>query len=117
MEASTLLGVLCRELPQLRAVADGTGDRVELERVLKAARRGKPIVDRLRQLGLLEVLTEWESRSGDEAGVVGVPGVGGGHVPRGAYRCPTQTCLRVERPGPGDDRPLCALHETVLRFG
>jgi hypothetical protein len=117
MEASTLLGVLCRELPRLRAVADDTGDRAALERVLKAARRGKPILDRLRELGLLQVLTEWETRAGSEPGVVGVPGVGGGHVPRGSYRCPTGTCRRVERPGPGDDLPVCALHGTPLRFG
>jgi hypothetical protein len=117
MEASTLLGVLCRELPRLRAVADDTGDRAALERVLKAARRGKPILDRLRELGLLQVLTDWDTRAGNEGGVVGVPGVGDGHVPRGSYRCPTGTCRRVERPGPGDDLPVCTLHGTSLRFG
>lgn len=117
MEDSTVLAVLCRELPALRAVADDTGDRAALERVLKAARRGKPILERLRQLGLLEVLTDWDTRSGGYTEVVDVPGTGGGHVPRGSYRCPTATCPRVERPRPGDDRPVCALHETTLRFG
>lgn len=117
MEASALLGVLCRELPRLRAVADDTGDRAALERVLRAARRGKPVVDRLRELGLLPVLTEWESRSGGDPGVVDLPGAGGGHVPSGAFRCPTGTCERVERPGPGEDRPVCALRDTALRFG
>lgn len=112
-----LLGVLCRELPRLRTVADDTGDRAALERLLKAARRGKPITDRLRKLGLLQVLMDWETRTGNEPGVVGVPGVGGGHVPHGSYRCPTGTCRRVERPGPGEDLPVCALHGTPLRFG
>ena len=117
MDASTLLEVLCRELPRLRAVADDTGDRAALERVLKAARRGKPFLERLRELGLLQVLTTWETRAGSERGVVDVPGVGSGHVPLGSYRCPTGTCHRMERPGPGDDRPVCALHGTPLRFG
>lgn len=117
MEASTLLGLLCRELPELRAVADDTGDRAALERVLKAARRGKPILGRLRELGLLQVLTDWETRACTEPGVVELLGVGGGHVPRGSYRCPTGTCRRVERPGPGDDRPVCALHGMPLQFG
>lgn len=117
MEESTLLGVLCRELPRLRAVADDIGHRRALEEVLKAARRGKPVVNQLRKLGLLQVLTDWETRAGTENGMIGLPGAGGGHVARGSHQCPTRTCDRVELPGPGDDRPVCALHGTPLRFG
>ncbi|GAA1393477.1 hypothetical protein ACFQZ4_37860 [Catellatospora coxensis] len=117
MEASTLLSVLCRELPRLRAVADDTGDRAALERVVKAARRGKPVLGQLRELGLLQVLMDWQTRTGTGHGMVGVPGVGSGHVPRGSFQCPTGTCHRAELSRPGDDRPVCALHSTPLRFG
>ncbi|MCD9144945.1 hypothetical protein [Streptomyces albireticuli] len=121
METSELLGVLCRELPGLRAVAEETGDGDGLEEVLAAARRGEPVTDRLRALGLLRLLESSTTRAapagGEQAGLVSLPGGDrAGHVALGRYRCPAGACRRAERPRPGDDLPVCALHARPLRF-
>lgn len=126
METAELLGVLCRELPALRTVAAGTGDSQALEETLAAARRGEPVTDRLRELGLLDLLESWTARTvppealggGAPGGLVDLPGVDqSGHVAHGRYRCPVGTCRRGELPRPGDDLPVCALHDSPLRFG
>ncbi|GAB2732971.1 hypothetical protein [Streptomyces bullii] len=129
METAELLGVLCRALPELRTVAEETGDGTALEELLAAARRGEPVIDRLRQLGLLELLDTWAPRRPPAdvrgpasppggGGLVALPGVdGSGHVAHGRYRCPARTCRRAELPRPGDDLPMCALHGRPLRFG
>ncbi|MBG0854163.1 hypothetical protein I2W78_20540 [Streptomyces spinoverrucosus] len=126
METAELLGALCRELPALRAVAADTGDGQALEETLAAARRGEPVTDRLRDLGLLELLGSGTARAvpPDLAGVeppgglVDLPGVDhSGRVAHGRYRCPLGTCRRAELPRPGDDLPVCALHDSPLRFG
>ncbi|GAA3301237.1 hypothetical protein [Streptomyces cinereospinus] len=125
METAELLGALCRELPALREVAEEAGDGPALEETLPAARRGDPVTDRLRELGLLELLESWTARAvppgaGAEpsGGLVDLPGVDhSGRVPRGRYRCPLGTCRRAELPRPGDDLPVCALHDSPLRFG
>lgn len=111
------MSTLCRELPQLRAVADETGDRAALESIVAAVRRGERVIDRVNDLGLLPLLTEWQTRSAEEHPTVLLPGSGPGHVPVGSFRCPAGICARVERPGPGEDRPVCALRDTPLRFG
>lgn len=131
MENAELLSVLCRELPELRAVADETGDGAGLEEALAAARRGEPIDERLRRLGLLRLLEARTERGagqpqmppgtrGDASpgAMVGLPGGDrGGHVAFGRYRCPAGVCRRAEQPGPGEDLPVCALHGKPLRFG
>ncbi|ARZ66003.1 hypothetical protein M1P56_18925 [Streptomyces sp. HU2014] len=122
METSELLGVLCRELPELRAVAEETGDGDGLEEVLAAARRGEPVDERLRALGLLRLLESSTTRAapagGEQAaGLVSLPGDRVGHVALGRYRCPAGACRRAEQPSPGEDLPVCALHARPLRFG
>ncbi|MGG8406666.1 hypothetical protein ACM614_08620, partial [Streptomyces sp. 12297] len=64
MDSAELLSALCRELPRLRAVAEETGDGNDLEEALAAARRGEPVDDRLRALGLLRLLESWTARGG-----------------------------------------------------
>ncbi|GAB2873884.1 hypothetical protein GCM10027074_47070 [Streptomyces deserti] len=128
MDTAELLGALCRELPALRTVAEETGDGPGLEEVLAAARRGEPVTDRLRELGLLGLLESWTARqvpAGPQpppppggGGLVALPGLdGSGRVAYGRYRCPAGTCRRAELPRPGDDLPMCALHGRPLRFG
>lgn len=122
MESAELLGVLCRELPELRAVAEETGDGSGLEEVLAAARRGEPVTDRLRALGLLRLLESSATRAapagGGAAGLVSLPGGDrAGHVALGRYRCPAGACRRAEQPRPGEDLPVCDLHGRPLRFG
>lgn len=121
METAELLSVLCRELPALRKVAEDTGDGRRLEEVLAAARRGEPVIERLRELGLLRLLEPGTMRAvpppSEQSGLVSLPGGdSGGHVAFGMYRCPDGDCRRAERPRPGDDLPFCALHGKPLRF-
>lgn len=116
------LGVLCRNLPELLAVATETGDRHELDEILDAARRGEPVAERLKDLGLSGLLESWTSRAVPDtptpaAGLVSLPGTGGGgHVALGDYRCPARVCPRTERPRPGDGPPQCAVHGMPLTF-
>ncbi|MFE2034944.1 hypothetical protein ACWC0A_06070 [Streptomyces scopuliridis] len=122
MESAELLSVLCRELPELRAVAEETGDGDRLEEALAAARRGEPVAERLRALGLLRLLESWGTtrgvpQEGEPSGLVALPGGDrGGRVALGGYRCPAGACRRAEQPRPGDDLPVCALHGRPLRF-
>ncbi|MBA2807062.1 hypothetical protein E0500_006285 [Streptomyces sp. KM273126] len=124
MEMGELLGALCRELPMLREVARETGDSAGLEEALVAARRGEPVADRLRDLGLLGLLESFSARAAAPgadppgSGLVALPGVDhSGHIAHGRYHCPAATCLRAELPRPGDDLPVCTLHSRPLSFG
>ncbi|MFJ3668115.1 hypothetical protein ACIPSE_16900 [Streptomyces sp. NPDC090106] len=124
MEMPELLGALCRELPGLRSAARDLGEGPAMEELLAAARRGEPVEDRLRALGLLDPLGPDRPGTGRNVpgqsggALVPVHGVdASGHVAPGHYRCPVDICSRVERPRPGDDLPLCALHGRPLRFG
>ncbi|MGW1764134.1 hypothetical protein ACWCQL_08595 [Streptomyces sp. NPDC002073] len=121
MDSAELLSALCRELPRLRAVAEETGDGNDLEEALAAARRGEPVDDRLRALGLLRLLESWTARAvpaaGEQPGLVALPGGDrAGHVALGRYRCPAGSCRRAEQPAPGEDLPVCSLHGRALRF-
>ncbi|WP_405734905.1 hypothetical protein OG885_24130 [Streptomyces sp. NBC_00028] len=124
METAELLGALCRQLPVLRDYARQTGDSVALEEVLAAARRGEPVVEGLRELGLLRVLEPFDARTTPRdagppgGGLVALPGVDhSGRIAHGDYRCPAGSCSRTEQPRPGDDLPVCALHGRPLGFG
>jgi hypothetical protein len=128
VETPELLGALCRELPELRAVAAESGDSAALEETLAAARRGEPVVARLAELGLLRLLEAPMPRQVPQGptvpaspppggGLVPLPGADhSGRVPIGRYRCPTAACHRAELPRPGADLPVCALQGRSLRF-
>ncbi|WP_329337409.1 hypothetical protein OG866_23170 [Streptomyces sp. NBC_00663] len=124
METAELLGELCRQLPVLREYARQTGDSVALEEILAAARRGEPVIEGLRELGLLRVLAmgeRVEPRNASEwsgGAMVALPGADhSGRLAYGDYRCPAGSCSRAEQPRPGDDLPVCALHGRPLSFG
>lgn len=121
MDRPKLLAALCEDYPDLKLVADRTGRSAEFAAIVRAARTGEPIEELLRSAGLLSALQGGASRglpgTPGEGAIVGLAGVApGGHVARGDYRCPTDACLRVARPGAGEDRPVCGLHGRALRF-
>ena len=118
MDRPDLLAALCADLPDLQLVASRTGKAAELAAVVRAARAGEPIEEPLRDAGLLAALEGWASRGlfDTPGAIVALAGASGGHASRGDYRCPADACLRVARPGIGEDRPVCGLHGRALRF-
>jgi hypothetical protein len=125
MDRLELLASLCLELRELKQVAAVNGKAAELESVVAAARRGEPIEDGLRELGLLSILASSTSRgtlaedgqASQYPSMTSIPGgLAGGRVAHGAYRCPERICPRSATPGPGEDLPTCAIHGRSLRF-
>ncbi|HWE91176.1 MAG TPA: hypothetical protein VG317_17080 [Pseudonocardiaceae bacterium] len=110
------LASLCAELPELRVLLRAIpARRALLEQAVQAARRGEPVGDYLRQLGIVR----------DDLGVDEFRGPGtssmpwetdGGHSVDGVYVCPVDVCLRLHERRPGDDLPTCHLHDRPLRF-
>jgi hypothetical protein len=125
MDRLELLASLCLELRELKQVAAVNGKAPELESIVEAARRGEPIEEGLRELGLLSILASSTSRgmfaedgqARQYPSMTSIPGgLAGGRLPHGAYRCPERVCLRSATPAPGDDLPTCAIHGRALRF-
>ena len=127
-DESDELTVLCEQLPVLRRLNRGpvgTRAREVLERVVAAAREGRPVGGYLEALGLAS-----SPAPETAAPETGAPGPSGestrGAGPTlveseplffsGVYVCPRALCRRTERRPPGAGLPECAIFGEALRF-
>jgi hypothetical protein len=110
------LAALCAELPELRVLLRAMpARRALLEQAVRAARRGEPVGDYLRQLGIADGNAVGPAVPRGP-GPSSVPWDTDGHSVDGVYVCPADLCLRLEQRRPGDDLPTCHLHDRPLRF-
>lgn len=115
------LAALCVELPELRAVMRPSPARWELlQQAVEAARRGEPLAEHLRKLGVTSLHDRGGAAEPADDGRKGSSAApwdtGGGHSVDGVYVCPLGVCGRVRVRYPGDPLPVCHLHDRPLRF-
>lgn len=111
-EDASELTWFCDELPDLIEEARQQGWSMELERARQELRTGT------RPAALvLEVVRDRLGIPTRPRGYTSVPGQDPAPPPPGFYTCPSRSCSRLERRGPGSPLPECALLDEPLTFG
>jgi hypothetical protein len=105
------LGLLCAELPALRALAAQHGLGDELDSLVRDVRAGGDVggrrVELLRRLGIPAA----EAR---RRPLLRPPGLGDGRPTAEVYGCPAGCCSRVWVRPPGDPVTTCSVYEKPL---
>jgi hypothetical protein len=108
----------CAVLKMLRRLTRGVAQRqrrVELERIVLAARRGEDVTPLLAAVGWADSAGA-SHRSSEFTAPTTLGSLGGGKPVTGGYVCPDGSCSRVERRAPGEGPPECLIQEKILRF-
>jgi hypothetical protein len=111
------LARFCADLARMRALLRGpaaAAARTDVERIVRAARRGEPVGDLIAALPGAA-----DSEDGDAQARDALPTrLSGVALPpvTGSYACPLDACDRVEPRRAGSPVPTCQVHEQALRF-
>lgn len=107
-----VLGMLCEELPQLRAECAllSADHRSQLTRIEDEARARRPV------LALLARLLQTEQEQTRQALSTGLPGAGPGRAAEERFGCPDGACGRTAfSPYPAGPIPRCAVTDQPMR--
>lgn len=129
MNERRVLGMACADLAGLRALAGHRGLGSNLEQAIEdiiaqGPKASNRFIHLLLDLGVQLDQTGLDSSEGEVQdigdslrggdGLVGLPGIGPGHVADAVYMCPTGTCERVVRREVAEPVPFCEIYERVL---
>lgn len=122
VDAREAMASMCRQIHDLRVIADSSGELSALERILAVVLEGGDVLTALADLQeLLRRCGVPGGLGGDSADqtrrVGGLPNLGGGHPVLEGFVCPVGRCARVDLPDADPSRvPICGLHNQPLRL-